>query len=69
MSCRVPCRKAFYVELMNRPPPRDCQTEHGANGGGLDDGAECLIEVDTGALRETTKDPPSLVAVKGAIGL
>ena len=55
------------VELADRPVPGEGEEEYGADGGELDDGAESLIVVHSGALGEAPKDPTGLVAVKGAV--
>jgi hypothetical protein len=43
--------------------------EDGLNGGELDDGAEGLVVVHSGALSETPKDPMGLVLIQGVVGL
>jgi hypothetical protein len=53
------------IELKDRLVPRE--GENGPNGGELDDVAEGLIVVYSGALGETMKDPTGLVAVERAI--
>jgi hypothetical protein len=55
------------VELMNRPCTRDGDAEDNTDCGGLDDGAECLIEINSQLLREPTNNPSRLVASKAAI--
>jgi hypothetical protein len=55
------------VELMDRSVPREGEGEDGANSGKLDDGAEGLVVVHSGALCEAPKDPTGLVAVEGAV--
>jgi hypothetical protein len=55
------------IELMDRPVAREGEGEDGANSGELDDGAEGLVVVHSGALFEAPKDPTGLVAVEGAI--
>lgn len=47
----------------------DRQAEDGPNGGGLLNGTKGLIEVNAKALCKAAEDPPSLVAMKGAIRL
>lgn len=47
----------------------DSQAEDGPNGGGLLNGTKGLIEVNAKALHKAAEDPPSLVAMKGAIRL
>jgi hypothetical protein len=48
-------------------PSRCSQGEYGADGGKLDDEAECLIVIHVGSLGEAPKNPASLVAFEGAI--
>jgi hypothetical protein len=55
------------IELMDRPVPGEGEGEDDADGGELDDGAEGVVVVHTGALGETPKDPTGKVAVEGAI--
>jgi hypothetical protein len=55
------------VELVDRPVPGEGDEEDGANSGKLDDGAEGLVVVHSGALVEAPKDPTGLVAVEGAV--
>jgi hypothetical protein len=55
------------IQLMNRPLTRKTQTEHSADGGKLNDRAESLGKVNLRALSESSEDPTSLIAVKGAI--
>jgi hypothetical protein len=55
------------IELMDRPVPGEGEGENGSNGGKLDDGAEDLIVVHSGALGEAPKDPTGLIAVEGAV--
>jgi hypothetical protein len=45
------------IELMNRPVLGDGKGENGPDGGELDDGAESLIVVNSGALSDAPKDP------------
>jgi hypothetical protein len=52
------------VELMDRPIPREGEDD--SNGGELDDEAEDLVVVHSGALGEAPKDPTSLATVEGA---
>jgi hypothetical protein len=52
---------------LDRLVPGEGEGEDGANGGELDDGAESLIVVYSGALGETLKDPAGLVAVEGVV--
>ena len=52
------------VELVGRPVARDGDAEHRAHCGRFDNRAECLVEVNTGALSETPEDPASLVAIQ-----
>jgi hypothetical protein len=55
------------VELMDLLVPGEGEGEDGANSGKLDDGAESLVVVHSGALGEALKDPTGLVAVEGAV--
>jgi hypothetical protein len=55
------------IELINCPVPGEGEGENDPNGGELDNGAEGLVVVDSGALGEAPKDPTSLVAVERAI--
>jgi hypothetical protein len=55
------------VKLMDRLGAREGEGEDCVNGGELDDGAEGLVVVHSGALGETPKDPTGLVAVEGAV--
>ena len=55
------------VELVYRPCTRDGDAEDDADGGGLDDGAKCLVKVDARLLRKATNHPSSLVASKATI--
>jgi hypothetical protein len=55
------------VELVDRAVLGEGEGEDDVDGGELDDGAEGLIVVHTGALGEAPKDPAGLVAVEGAI--
>jgi hypothetical protein len=55
------------IELMDPPVLGEGKEEDGANGSELDDGAEGLVVVHSGALGEAPKDPTGLVAVEGAI--
>jgi hypothetical protein len=55
------------VELTYRPSTRSSDAEDDANGGRLDDGTECLVEVDTGLLREATDHPTRFVPRKSSI--
>jgi hypothetical protein len=49
---------------MDSPISREGEGEDGANGGELDDGAEGLVVVHSGALGEALKDPTGLVAAE-----
>jgi hypothetical protein len=55
------------IELMDRPVPEEGEGEDDSNGGELDNRAEGLVIVHSGALGEAPKDPMGLVAVEGAI--
>jgi hypothetical protein len=57
------------VELVNRPTSRDCKGQHSTNNSRLDDRAEDLTKVNTRALRVSTNNPVSLVALEEAIGV
>jgi hypothetical protein len=59
----------LHIELVNRPGAGDGQGEHDVDHGWLDHWAECLIVIDVGSLGEATKNPASLVAVQGAVGI
>jgi hypothetical protein len=55
------------IELMDRPVVGEGEGEDRANSGELDDGAEGLVVVHSGALGEAPKDPTGLVVVEGAV--
>jgi hypothetical protein len=55
------------IELMDHPVAGEGEGEDGTNSGELDDGAEGLVVVHSGALGEALKDPTGLVAVEGAV--
>jgi hypothetical protein len=55
------------VELMDHLVPGEGEGEDDTNGGELDDVAEGLIVVHSGALGEAPMHPIGLVAVEGAI--
>jgi hypothetical protein len=55
------------IELMDHPILGEGEGEDDTNGGELDDGAEGLIVVHSGALGEASKGLAGLVAVEGAI--
>jgi hypothetical protein len=55
------------VELMDRPVPGEGEGEDDTDGGEVDDKAEGLIIVHSGALGEASKDLAGLVAVEGAV--
>jgi hypothetical protein len=59
----------LHIELLNRLVMGDSNGEHRAQGGRLHNRVESLIVVDSRALSETPKDPASLVAIKGPIGV
>ena len=59
----------LHVELMNWPVPGVSQSENCADCGWLDDGTECLVVINTGALSEPPKNPASFVSVEGAISM
>ena len=80
-SCRLSCENrlsqgpvkkyVLHIKLVHMPATRERESkrEHGPDGSWLDDGAECLIEVDPGALWEASQDPPRLVVLKRTIRL
>jgi len=47
----------LHVQLMNRPATRECQREHGANCGRLDNWIEGLVEVHAWTLAEAAEGP------------
>jgi hypothetical protein len=55
------------VELMDRPVPGKGEGEDRANIGELDDMAEGLTVVHSGALGKAVKDPTGLVAIEGVV--
>ena len=55
------------VKLVDRPGVRQGDAQDDADRGWLDDGAESLVEVDAGLLREAAHYPASLVASKATI--
>jgi hypothetical protein len=57
------------IELLHEPAPRERQSEHGADGGGLHYGTKSLIEVHTRALGEPPENPTCLVPIKRIICL
>jgi hypothetical protein len=59
----------LHIKLMNRPVPGVSQGEDSANGGRLDDRAECLVIVNTRSLCKSAKDPTGFVSVQGAISM
>jgi hypothetical protein len=52
---------------MDHPISGEGEREDDTNGGELDDEAEGLVVVHSGALGEAPKDPTCLVAVEGAV--
>jgi hypothetical protein len=56
------------VQLMNRPSTRGGDAEDDTDRGGLDDGAESLIEINSRLLGETANNLASLVASETTIG-
>jgi hypothetical protein len=52
------------VKLVNEPPLRERQSEHGVDGGGLHHRTKNLVEVHNMALGEPPEDPTCLVPVK-----
>jgi hypothetical protein len=68
VSERVSWRKVFFfVELLNGPVTGDSSDEHRANSGRFYNQAEGLIVIDSRTLSETSKDPTSLVVIKGPV--
>jgi len=59
----------LHVELAYGPISRRRDAEDGADRGRLDDGAECLVVVNTGLLGEPADDPACLVPGEGAVGV
>jgi hypothetical protein len=59
----------LHVELLNGPVTGDSSDEHRANSGRFYNRAESLIVIDSGALSETSKDPMSLVVIKGSVSM
>ena len=55
------------VELVYRPCTRDGDAEDDADGGGLDDRTERLVEVNARLLSEGTNNPARLVASESTI--
>jgi hypothetical protein len=53
------------VELADRPGVRDNNSENNPYSGGLDDGTECLIIINTWTVRVATNNPSSLVMSDG----
>jgi hypothetical protein len=52
------------IELVNRPVPEVSQSKDSTNGDRLDDGTECLVVINSGALCEAAKNPPRFISVK-----
>jgi hypothetical protein len=57
------------IHLMNGPGVRGGKTKQKANSGGLHNGTEGLIIINTVLLCETTHDPPSFVTSKRAVSV
>jgi hypothetical protein len=57
------------VELVHKIAPRERQSEHGEDGGGLHHDSDSLIEVHTRALGELLEDPTCLVPIKRTVSL
>jgi hypothetical protein len=53
----------LHIKLLNWPVMGDSSGEHHAHGGRFYNRAESLVEVDSGALSETPKDP----AIEGPV--
>jgi hypothetical protein len=53
----------LHIKLMNRPIPGMNQGENGIDSRWFDDGTECPIIVNAGALSESAKNPTSFVSV------
>jgi hypothetical protein len=68
VSVRVSCRKAFLTSSWLTAQFQEIgEGEDGPNGGELDDGAEGLVVVYSGALSETSKDPAGLVPIQRVV--
>jgi len=59
----------LHIELVDRPILGVCQSEYSTNSSGLDDGAECLVVINTGALSEAAEHPTSFVSVQGPVSV
>ena len=57
------------VELVNGPPSRERQGQNSADGCWLHHMTECLIEIHTWPLSESTQNPASLVPLQGTVSL
>jgi hypothetical protein len=57
------------IELVDRPIPGENKRQDDTGRRGLHNGDESLIIIDTGMLREPTKNPPGLVPLECPIGL
>jgi hypothetical protein len=57
------------VKFVHGPTPRERQSEHGADGGGLHHGTKSLIEVHARVLGEPLEDQMCLVHVKRIVSL
>ena len=57
------------VELVNGPPSRERQGQNSADGCWLHHMTECLIEIHTWPLSESTQNPASLVPFQGTVSL
>jgi hypothetical protein len=58
----------LHIELLNWPVAGDSNSEHHANDGQFHNRAKSLVVVDPEVLSETSKDPASLIVIKGPIG-
>lgn len=50
----------LHIQLVNGPAAGESQRQDGVACGGLDDGAESLVEVNARTLGEATEDPPEI---------
>jgi hypothetical protein len=57
------------IDLVDRPIPGESKRQDGTDCRGLHNGDESLIIIDTGMLREPTKNPAGLVPLECPVGL